>query len=270
MALRGTSRGPWITGAVCALAAMLLAVDAAGQRPAAPASDASANANRARAAELFKKSADAYRQGDFKHAIELLDEAYTLDPQPVLVYNRARAAEGLGNVDEAIAGYERFLADEPNAPDRGAIEQRLSTLRRQRDERAAMEKERHAQKEVVERPAPVPTPPPRSERPPEAPKKQNVLPYVAAGVGGAGLLTGAILGALALSKKDDAVAAPVQTEAMSLKGSADDLATAANVAFVFGGVLVVAGAVWWIVDHRSASRGTALGPKVPPMLTGTF
>jgi tetratricopeptide (TPR) repeat protein len=250
---------------------MLLTFDAAAQRSAAAPTEAGpTSANRARAAELFKKSADAYRQGDFKHAIELLDEAYALDPQPVLVYNRARAAEGLGNVDEAIAGYEKFLADEPNAPDRGAIEQRLATLRRQRDERVALEKERRAQKDVVERPEPARAPPPRA-RPAEAPpKKQNMLPYVAAGVGGAGLLTGTILGVLALSKKDDAAAEPVQTEAMSLKSSADDLATAANVAFVFGGVLVVAGAVWWVIDHQNGSRGGALRPKMAPFLTGRF
>ena len=121
-----------------------------------------------------------------------------------------------------------------------------------------MEKERSARKEVVERPEPTAPPPPPPSQPSEAPKPHTVYPYVAAGVGAAGLLTGTILGALALSKKSDAEGAPVQTEAMSLKGSADDLATAANVAFVFGGVLVVAGAVWWIVDHRDSTKRSAL------------
>jgi tetratricopeptide (TPR) repeat protein len=258
MAIRRTSRGPRIAGTACVLLGTLVAFDAAGQR-AGGASSATAPtpANRTRAAELFKKSADAYRQGDFAQAIALLDEAYTLDPQPVLVYNRARAAEGLGRVDEAIAGYERFLSEEPNAPDRGAIEQRLTTLKRQREERAALEKERTARKEVSEHPEPAP-PPPAPSQPAEPPKPKSPLPYVVAGVGAAGLLTGTILGALAVGKKDDAVAEPVQTEAISLKDSADGLATAANVAFVFGGVLVVAGAVWWFVDRRSNARASTL------------
>src|SRR4051812_39500711 len=80
-----------------------------------------ANPNKTHAAELFKKSADAYLHGDFTQAIALLDEAYALDPQPVLIYNKARAHEGLGHVDDAITLYDKYLVEEPTSPDRGAI-----------------------------------------------------------------------------------------------------------------------------------------------------
>ena len=94
-----------------------------------PAGSASAQSNQARAAELFKKASESYRQGRFQEAVTQLEEARTLDPQPVLTYNLARAYEGLGDLPKAADAYERYLHDDPNAPDRGSIEQRVATLR---------------------------------------------------------------------------------------------------------------------------------------------
>jgi len=250
MHLRGTS---WATA--CALALFLAPATASAQ--AAPP-------DKARAVELFKKSEDAYRAGDFDKAIKLLDEAYALDPQPVLVYNRARAAEGIGDFDGAIAGYEKFLAEEPNTRDRGAIEQRLATLKRQRDERAALVKERDARRDA---PPPPPPPPPPREEPapppptPEKPAQRSVYPYVVAGAGGVGLVMGTIFGVMALGKKDDAVNERTQQKSMDLKDSADGLATASTVSFVIGSVLVVAGVTWWVLDSKKTSAGR-VGPYV--------
>ena len=67
----------------------------------ATAPTSSAPTNKARATELFKKGSEAYLRGDFAQTIALLDEAYALDPQPVLIYNKARAHEGLGHLDDA-------------------------------------------------------------------------------------------------------------------------------------------------------------------------
>ena len=225
--------------------------------------------DKARAAELVKKSVEAYRQGDFKQAIALLDEAYAIDPQPVLTYNRARAQEGLGNVDDAIAGYEQYLAQEPAAPDRGAIEQRLVTLRRQRDERATLEKERDARRDAPVPNNVAPPPPPAAAPPPDAPlaSRHSVFPYVVAGGGVVAVAVGGVLGAVALSRNDAAASEPVQRNAIDLKDQAHGLATASTAAFIVGGVLVAAGVTWWVIDHgvfskqsRAASLGVRLGP----------
>lgn len=270
MDLQRTRQRLWRVGVLSTVLVLAntLSLDADAQERAPSTRPAPSAADKARAADLFKKSADAYRQGDFKRAIDLLDEAYALDPQPVLTYNRARAAEGLGNVDAAIAGYEKFLADEPKAPDRGAIEQRVATLKRQRDERAALERDRDARRdEPVPVPAPTPAPEPHTsapppEQPPPPPRTHTPLPYVVAGVGAVGLVTGAIMGSLALSKKDDAVAEPVQQKSMDLKDSADGLATTSTVFFIVGGVLVAAGVAWWIVDHAPSKGTGALAPRL--------
>ena len=82
----------------------------AQRHPPAKGTKEAVHPNRTRASELFKKSADAYLRGDFAQAITHLDEAYALDPQPVLIYNKARANEGLGHVEEAIDLYEKYRA----------------------------------------------------------------------------------------------------------------------------------------------------------------
>ncbi len=227
--------------------------------PTRPATKEAPNPNKTRAAELFKKSADAYLHGDFAQAVALLDEAYTLDPQPVLVYNKARAHEGLGHVDEAIASYEKYLADEPTSPDRGAIEQRLVTLRHQRDERAALAKDRAAvenERAAVEKERATVT-----EPPPEAPRRRSVLPYVVMGAGGLGLIGGAAFGLMAKSREDDATSERVQRTSIELRDTGETFATVSNISFIAGGALVAAGAVWWVLDMKSTKRrGTTAMP----------
>jgi tetratricopeptide (TPR) repeat protein len=232
-----------IVAVLCGLVALPTAANADKPTPA--------KSNQAQAADLFKKSVDAYRRGAFKEAIDLLNEAYALDPQPVLLYNLARAHEGLGDLDLAISTYEKYLQQEPNAPDKGAIEQRLVTLRRQRDERNAAAKQKN------EKPPP---PPPPKNPPPPPPREPSVLPYVVAGVGVVGLGLGTAFGLMATGKNDDAAKEPVQAKSIELKDSADGLATASTVSFIVGGVLLAAGAAWWVLDTQaSSSQGAARG-----------
>lgn len=237
-ALAGVALAGAVGGVVCAPAPA--AAQGAASSAGAPAQSAAA-----RGAELFKKSVDAYRRGELQQAVDLLTEAYALDPQPVLLYNMARAHEGLGQNDAAIETYERYLAADPSTKDRGAIEQRLVTLRRQREERLALEK-REAERQEQERNRPV-TPAP-------APHQRSVLPYVVAGVGAVGLGLGVAFGLSANSKRDDAVAEPTNLGAIDAESDAKGLATASTVSFVVGGLLVAAGATWWVLDWNAAKR----------------
>lgn len=223
---------------------------------AQPAKEASPE--KARAAELFQKSAGAYLKGDFARAIALLDEAYALDPQPVLVYNLARAHEGLGHLDESISLYEKYLSQDPTSADRGAIEQRVTTLKRQRDEKLALAKEKAAvetEKERVERER-------ARQEADDRPKPRSVAPYIVGGVGVASVVTGAIFGAMASGKESDAQAEPVQTTAIDLRDSGKSFATISNITFIAGGALVAAGVVWWILDTPKSKRRGAVGPRV--------
>ena len=248
-------------------------------KPAAPAPTPSESKegkeNKARAADLYKKSADAYLHGDFATAIKLLDEAYGLDPQPVLVYNQARAHEGLGHVDEAISLYEKYLSEEPTSPDRGAIEQRIATLKKQREEKQRLEQEKadveakreqqqQQQRDLEKREQEMKTTTPE-------PRKRSVMPYVVAGVGAAGVLSGGVFGFLALDKESTGNDATSLREATDAQDTGKTFATVSNVSFIVGGVLLAGGIVWWIVDGGFGGGSAKTGAtKRPVFLGGTF
>ena len=77
------------------LALFMLAV---GVRPAAAQTDAE------KVERLFAEGAALYRAGKYRPAIEKFDEAYAIYPEPNLLYNKARAHEALGEIEQAMAG----------------------------------------------------------------------------------------------------------------------------------------------------------------------
>lgn len=238
----------------CALALCCLAA------PAARADEAAPRDPKARALELFEQSAVAYRDGRFQAAIDLLLEARRTKPEPVLLYDLGRAYEALGDQRAAADAYARYLAEEPRAGDRRAIEARLVTLR--------------AQAERLER---AKNAPPEARAPAERPEPEPesgisvVLPWVVTGVGLAGLGTGVALGLVSRGKHDAAVSEPVQTLAQDKQDSASTLATGATIAFIAGGVVVAAGLTWLGIRALRPSRGVALCPGPGTIaLAGTF
>jgi hypothetical protein len=102
-----------------------------------------------------------------------------------------------------------------------------------------------------------------------------LLPVVLIGVGGAGLLVGAITGGLALGKADDLkTACPIRSicgpENQSLEDDARAMGTASTVSFVIGGVFAAAGVTWLIVTLASSDTEEAPSSvtlRVGPMLT---
>jgi tetratricopeptide (TPR) repeat protein len=204
----------------------------------------------ARAADLFKASVEAYRGGDFERTVALLNEAYTLDPQPVILYNLGRAYEGLGNGEAAIDAYDRYLKADPKATDRASIEQRVATLQRQRDEKKNLESQRDQERLRAQVAAEEQR---RAEarakqRTQEAPRSRSVAPYIVAGLGAAGLVAGAAFGLVANSKHDNAASERVQQTAIDQQDSAKSLATISTISFIAGGVLLAGGVTWWLLD----------------------
>lgn len=100
-------------------------------------------------------------------------------------------------------------------------------------------------------PAPAVWPPPREARPP--PPSPSPAPWVLAGLGAAGIVTGGVLGALALDARASRDAACPSTNdcdvttALAHDGRMRDMALGANVSFVAGASLVVGGVAWWLV-----------------------
>lgn len=216
---------------VCAVSAFLVA----------PRSARADETTEKQAYSLFERGEAAYESGRFDEAIALLSESYKLKPEPVLLYNLGRAYEGIGDLAAAARHYEQFIAANPTTPDRGALEHRIATLRRQLAEREALRRA-----ERTERNRPPPDVPTRA--------RPSVFPWIVAGVGVASLGTGGVLGLMARNKHDDAVSTPTYIEAERLQSDASSLATTANVFLIAGGVVLALGVVWGVLDVSSSRR----------------
>jgi tetratricopeptide (TPR) repeat protein len=203
----------------------------------------------ARAVELYEESARAYKAGEFDEAARLVFEAYTLSPRPVLLYNLARAHEKGGHVEEALREYRQYLSAEPESSDRGYIEKTIATLQQQLDVTLAA-REGQARAE-------------------QASRSRRAAALVTAGVGVLTLGAGVTLGVVATGRHSDA-ASPTTSgkDAVADESSAQTFATAANVCFVGGGVLVAGGLLWALLDRRAAAPGSNQGLVVTPTVGG--
>lgn len=250
----------------------------------APVEAKPSKTSRRRAIRLFKKSQAAYQEGRFQDAASLLEEAYTLDPNPTLLFNLARAREGTGDVAGTIEAYRRYLKADPKAKDRPAIERRIANLKAQLEERRALEQkadeerkrrealERQAEEEKkrreAERLAAPPPPPPPPPPPVKVVEPRNVSPWpwIILGVGALGAGAGGVLGAMAADNHALAMDEPVQTTAKELDDRAQTFALGANIAFAAGGAVALAGLVWGIVDVATLGEETKpdviVGPSV--------
>jgi tetratricopeptide (TPR) repeat protein len=245
--MRSSRRIQTTAGALlCALALIAHVGGVAHAGGDAKASDAE------RAHTLYDLSAVAYEAGHFQEAIDLLLHAYELKPKPVLLFNLARAYEGLGDQVKAIDAYEAYLKAEPTASDHGSIEQRLATLRKDVAARTALEEQRdearrHAEEErqrAIEE---------RRKAAAEALHAKSAFPWVLASVGGAGVVAGVVLGVISRSRYQAAVDEPYRAPAADAYASAKTYALAANVGLIAGGAVAAIGLTWGLVEWRRAS-----------------
>lgn len=224
------------TIAIWTCAIVLASVAPAGAQP---------HGGDAEALQLTRQSLERYREGRFREAVELLKRAYDLKPEPVIQYNIGRAYERLGERDNAIAAYRAYLAAAPNAPDRSAVEAKIAALVQENAKREATPPEVQITAPVVQRA--------------ETPRALSRTPWLIAGLGVAGVGTGAVFGALMISRRDDANDPSTSgRDTLVANAAARRYSIAANIAFVTGSVIAAGGITWGIVDwvgsRRSKSR----------------
>ena len=207
------------------LGSALVHASAAADEPSAqvPARD--------RALDLFEQAERVYAAGDVERAVALLVEARALYPEPVLLYNLARAYETLGRLPDALDAYDRYLREAPDAPDRGAIVARIAAIRQQLAERARLERERSRT---------------------SADGGPGALPWVVASTGVAAIGAGVTFGLLAQGARGDAAADPIHASSVETFEQGQTWATVANVLFAAGGVLAAAGVTWIVVAAVSS------------------
>ena len=227
----------------------------------------------ARAVELFEQSEEHYNAGDFTEAAELLREAYALTPDPTLLFNLARAQEGMGDLDGAVESYTHYLEEAGDVPDRGAVERRIETLGDQRDllaEADANERGGVVESEQESEPrVSAPTEPELDDEATRAP----IAPWLIAGGGVLVMAGGLVFGAMSATREDDANREPTMVQAVALHDEAKTFATVANVLYIGGGAAFLAGLIWGIVsltrgssESSDAAARAARSPAVYPTL----
>jgi len=210
---------------------------------------------KAEALELFNQSADLYRQGKFDEAAKLLEKAYAMHPEPVLLYNLGRAYEGLGENEKAIDAYTRYLKDAPEAKDRGALEKRIETLKAQieKDKKLKQREEEAARPEDLDETAPEQPKPVADDQTGGA----GVWPWVVTGVGVATIGAGFFVGIQAKSKRDEAQDNPVNRDANSDFEDAKSLAKTANTLIIAGAIITAGGVTWAILGSKKKKAETS-------------
>lgn len=211
---------------------------------------------RERAWQLYRESSEAYRRGEFRRAIALLEEAYSKSPEPVLLYNIARSHESLGELESAIEKYTRYLAAAPDVRDRGALELHVETLRDELATRTRLARERDREKERAQ-----------LARARAESTEKRTLPLVLGGVGAALLATSGVSFALFRAAEGDARTAASQAEAAREYDKADTLRTLSVTTLVSGFVLTVTAGIFYFVGQSRGVQsksarvgGCCLGP----------
>ncbi|MCC6874200.1 MAG: PEGA domain-containing protein [Sandaracinaceae bacterium] len=78
----------------------------------------------------FMRGQACYDTGDYPCAVREWSTAYGIDPRPLLQFNLAQAYERLGQLQEAIDSYERYVNSADTDPDRmSAARARIAALR---------------------------------------------------------------------------------------------------------------------------------------------
>src|SRR5258706_14583402 len=68
------------------------------------------------AKQHIAKATELHGQGRFAEALDELDTAYKLDPQPDVLFAIGQLNVKLGNCDQAILFYKRYLKTKPANP----------------------------------------------------------------------------------------------------------------------------------------------------------
>lgn len=241
---------------------------------------AHADSDKDRALALFENAKGHYGNGDFQMAADLLRQAYELHHEAILLYNLARSLESLvhgwghdtdtelalSQVKEAIWAYETYLKSSKKIEDRGAINKRIESLRyRLSEHKKAMAAQMQA--DMVAEPA-------RSENIVVAPaasrqSKANSKWAWTVTVGGVGILgVGAVVGAFASKRHDEAVAERTQRVAAQKQESSIRLSRTSTALLIGGGIATAVGVTWVLLERgeqepaRRPSGASRRGPAV--------
>lgn len=123
---------------------------AAAQAPVQEATTAAATPEQDRAARgLFDAGTLAFREGRYEAALHHFEEAHRLSQRPLLWFNIASSLDRLRRDEDALAAFERYLEELPQAPNHQAVEARIELLRAAIAHDTAQRAEVHAEAQAA-------------------------------------------------------------------------------------------------------------------------
>jgi tetratricopeptide (TPR) repeat protein len=82
------------------------------------------------AKEAYQRGAQAYAKHQYSAAASAFEEGFRLKPHPAFLFNLALTHRAMGQPQQAISYYERYLEALPSAPDRAQVEAAIADERR--------------------------------------------------------------------------------------------------------------------------------------------
>lgn len=203
----------------------------------------------------FESGRAHFDSGNYELAMHEFQASWELSQRHALLYNLYVTAERLGQLDLAIDYLERYLDQGELENDRrAAFQRRLANLRVRRDRARTAEEEEES-----------------SEAPPSSGGGGDLLPAgIAFGIAGAGLLSFAITGGLALAE-DDALANSCGATRSCTASDVSTLATlgaVADASWIVGAVAAATGVV--LLVTLGLGDGSAETARVVPLVSPTL
>jgi tetratricopeptide (TPR) repeat protein len=144
---------------------------------AAIAQPAHAEDAKAAARAHFKRAEAAFNLGKFEDALAAYQAAYETKPLPGFLFNIAQCHRNLGNHERALFFYRRYLALDPQSPNRAVVEELIDETEKRRAAQAPSTAVTPPPATVAPPPAAAAPPPPP---PAAAPPPPSGLPALAA------------------------------------------------------------------------------------------
>ncbi len=81
----------------------------------------------------FERGEKLYNLKKYDEALAEYQKAFDASPAPEILFNIAQCYRNLGNYEDAVFTYKRFLQQEPDAPNRDKVERLITELERKID-----------------------------------------------------------------------------------------------------------------------------------------
>ena len=112
---------------MCLSAVCVIVMIAAADGDAAHAAKTETSA---KAKDAFREAKALYKERRFAAAVAKFEQAYALNPSPVVFFNIGRCHEQLGDVGKALRAYREYLRQSPGATDADAVRSTIANLER--------------------------------------------------------------------------------------------------------------------------------------------